>query len=220
MFKCSLPLSLSLLFGPSLPAPSRFCALQGFCCRSGWHSGILWQQKNLLFPIGNCKFPPCCSHLKSSLFMCVPQVEAVPPGAEGRVGDGPVHLCPGAEGHRARVRGRHRHAAHGSPPRRDGDRQRWALRGVGRDRAGLCRLPGQPSWLLHGFELLLGVSRLIPGLFFTVSLRCGFSLHETRGISLSMDRGGGGKWRMQEGNNLSPIKLKTSIYRHLPIHSV
>lgn len=35
MFKGSLPLSLSLLFGLSLLVPSRFCALQGFCCSSG-----------------------------------------------------------------------------------------------------------------------------------------------------------------------------------------
>lgn len=120
MFKESLSLSRSALW------PLLACSLQVFVLLQLFDSATIYQQENLLLPLGNCKFPPRCSRLKSNLSVCVCvcQVEAVPAGAQGRVCDGSVHLSPGAEGHHARVRGRHRDAAHGSPARRDGDRQR------------------------------------------------------------------------------------------------
>lgn len=87
MFTGSVPPSPSLLFGPSLPAPSRFCALRGFCCSSGSHSGILFQPQHSFHHVDSKKTcscplrtvnPPCCSRLKFSLFVCVPGGSCTP----------------------------------------------------------------------------------------------------------------------------------------------
>lgn len=59
MFTGSVPPSPSLLFGPSLPAPSRFCALQGFCCSSGSHSGILFQPQHSFHHVDSKKTCSC-----------------------------------------------------------------------------------------------------------------------------------------------------------------
>lgn len=132
MFKGSLPLSLFTALWSLLA-----CSLQVLCPAGVllqlWDSVPAPTQLPLCASRTTCSCPlgtansPHAAAVWNPIYLCVCQVEAVPPGAQGRVSDGPVHLSPGTEGHHARVRVRHSHAAHGSPRRRDGDCQRWAL---------------------------------------------------------------------------------------------
>lgn len=49
-----------------------------------------------------------------SLYFSLCQMEAVPPGAQGHVGNGPVNLSLGAENQHAGLRWSDRYAVHGS----------------------------------------------------------------------------------------------------------